>query len=139
MRPVRWGSMLLVCQVLMALSCSMPAQACPVRNAELEITAKGHALTVELATHLAGHMCGLAFRQSLPADHGMLFAYAHDQTIGFWMKNTLIDLSIAFLDASGRILEIHDMDADDPDRRYISGSPARYALETNRGWFREHG
>ena len=69
----------------------------------------------------------------------MLFAYAQDQVLGFWMKDTRIPLSIAFMDAGGKILEIHDMDPREPDRRYISGQPARYALEVNRGWFEEHG
>ena len=129
---------LLIC-ALLSLAHTHPVQACPVKNEHIEITAGGHALTTEVATSLAGHMCGLAFRQDLPADHGMLFAYAQDQIIAFWMKDTRIHLSIAFIDAGGKILEIHDMDPRDPGRRYISGQPARYALEVNRGWFDKHG
>ena len=124
---------------LLSLAHIHPVQACPVENEYIEITAGGHTLTTEVATSLAGHMCGLAFRQDLPADHGMLFAYAQDQIIGFWMKDTHIHLSIAFMDAGGKILEIHDMDPSDPGRRYISTQPARYALEVNRGWFDKHG
>ena len=114
------------CALLLLLAC-------------IRITANGHALTTEVATNQAGHMCGLAFRQDLPADHGMLFVYAQDQIIGFWMKDTHIHLSIAFLDADGKVLEIHDMDPRDPTRRYISKLPARYALEVNRGWFTANG
>ena len=110
-------------------------QACPVTNNSIQITANGHTLTTEVAASRTSHMCGLAFRHSLPADHGMLFAYAKDQIVAFWMKNTLIPLSIAFLDGDGRILEIYDMDPHDPARRYISRVPARYALEVNQGWF----
>jgi hypothetical protein len=101
--------------------------------------ANGHTLTAEVAADRAGHMCGLAFRNGLPADRGMLFAYAQEQIIGFWMKNTFIHLTIAFLDGDGRILEIHDMDPRDPGRRYISRLPARYALEVNQGWFADNG
>ena len=110
-------------------------QACPVANKFIQITANGHNLTTEVAATRTSHRCGLAFRQNLSADHGMLFAYAQDQTIAFWMKDTLIPLSIAFLDGDGRVLETHDMDPRDPTRRYTSRVPARYALEVNQGWF----
>ena len=127
------------CTLLLLLACTSQGQACPVANKYIRITANGHALTTEVATNRAGHMCGLAFRQDLPADHGMLFVYAQNQTLGFWMKDTHIHLSIAFLDADGKVLEIHDMDPRDPARRYISKLPARYALEVNRGWFSKNG
>jgi len=121
------------------LACTGQGQACPVLNKYIRVTANGHALTTEVATNLDGHMCGLAFRQDLPADNGMLFVYAYNQIIGFWMKDTQIHLSIAFLDADGKVLEIHDMDPRDPTRRYISKEPARYALEVNQGWFSRNG
>jgi uncharacterized membrane protein (UPF0127 family) len=127
------------CTLLLLLACTGQGLACPVANNYIRITANGHALTTEVATNHAGHMCGLAFRQGLPADHGMLFVYAQDQIVGFWMKDTHIQLSIAFLDADGKVLEIHDMDPRDPTRRYISKLPARYALEVNRGWFTRNG
>ena len=120
---------------LFALAGVSPGQACPVDNKHIEITINGHSLTAEVAADLESHMCGLAFRDDLPADRGMLFAYAQDQIIGFWMKNTFIPLSIAFLNADGRILEIHTMKPNDTALRYISRVPARYALEVNQGWF----
>jgi uncharacterized membrane protein (UPF0127 family) len=124
---------------LLPLAQLNPLHACPVENEHITITFNGHALTAEVASNLTSHMCGLAFRHELPPDHGMLFAYADDQIIGFWMKNTFIHLSIAFLDADGKILEIHDMDPHEPTRTYISKSPARYALEVNQGWYSENG
>lgn len=127
------------CALLLLLASSSQGQACPVANRFIHITTNGHALTAEVAANRAGHMCGLAFRHDLPTNHGMLFAYAQDQIIGFWMKDTFIHLSIAFLDADGKIIEIHVMDPLDPARRYISKSPARYALEVNQGWFVDHG
>lgn len=124
---------------LLPLAYLSPLHACPVENENIEITINGHALTAEVASNLTSHMCGLAFRHELAPDHGMLFAYVEDQIIGFWMKNTFIHLSIAFLDADGKILEIHNMDPHEPTRPYISKSPARYALEVNQGWYSENG
>jgi hypothetical protein len=124
---------------LLPLAHINPLYACPVENKHIEITVNGHALTAEVASNLTSHMCGLAFRHELPPDHGMLFAYAEDQILGFWMKNTFIHLSIAFLDADGKILEIHNMDPHEPTRPYISKSPARYALEVNQGWYSDNG
>lgn len=123
------------CILPLLLAYSFQLQACPVENKTIQLTANGHVLTTEVATNLAGHMCGLAFRRELPADHGMLFAYAEDQILGFWMKDTYIRLTIAFLDSDGRILEIHNMAPLDTTLRYISKSPGRYALEVNQGWF----
>lgn len=74
----------------------------------------------------------------LPEDQGMLFVYKREEMISFWMKNTTIPLSIAFIDKKGVIKEIKDM---------VPGSrasvrpkkPAQYALEVNRGWFTRNG
>ena len=123
--------------LLLANICSV--QACPVANKSIQITANGHTLTTEVAATRTSRRCGLAFRHELPADHGMLFAYAQDQIVAFWMKNTFIPLSIAFLDGDSKIFEIHDMDPHDPARRYTSKVPARYALEVNQGWFYDNG
>ena len=70
----------------------------------------------------------------LPEDQGMLFVYRREEMISFWMKNTTIPLSIAFIDKKGVIKEIKDMEPGSrasvrPER------PAQYALEVNRGWF----
>lgn len=114
-------------------------QACPVENEFIEITAGKHTLTVELAANPISRTCGLAFRADLPPDHGMLFVYSQDRILSFWMRNTFIPLSVAFLDGDGRILEMHDMDPHDSSRPYISKLLARYALEVNKGWFTAHG
>ena len=119
--------------------CSSQVQACPVVNKHIRITVDGHSLTAELAASSTSHLCGLAFRNSLAPDHGMLFVYPRDQILSFWMKNTHIPLSIAFLTNDGSILEIHDMDPREPLRRYTSKSPVRYALEVNKGWYVDRG
>jgi len=68
----------------------------------------------------------------------MLFIFSDDEPRSFWMKNTPIPLSIAFARADGTIVRIAEMDAL-TERPTSSGSPARYALEMNRGWFARHG
>jgi uncharacterized membrane protein (UPF0127 family) len=125
------------CLLPALLLCNSYAHACPVANKSIRLSANGYTLIAEVATTRTSHICGLAFRDALPADHGMLFVYAQDQIVGFWMKNTTIPLSLAFLDRDGKILELHDMDPENPTRRYISRSPVRFALEVNQGWFSE--
>ena len=72
-------------------------------------------------------------------DHGMLFIYPTPGPRTFWMKDTFIPLSIAFLDDNGRIISIQRMAPMQTDERYRSLQPVRYALEVNRGWFADHG
>jgi uncharacterized membrane protein (UPF0127 family) len=70
----------------------------------------------------------------------MLFVYPEERELSFWMKDTLIPLSIAFMDSEGRIVDIQDMRAlDDEPPHYNSAEPAQYALEVNKGFFDEHG
>ena len=76
------------------------------------------------------------FRKSMPKNDGMLFIFDEPAYHAMWMKNTLIPLSVAFLDADGRILNILDMEPQTLDTHQAAG-PARYAIETNKGWFVE--
>ena len=73
----------------------------------------------------------------LPQDQGMLFVYRREEMISFWMKNTTIPLSIAFIDKKGTIIEIKDMEPGS-DASVRPERPAQYALEVNRGWFTEN-
>jgi uncharacterized protein len=84
---------------------------------------------------------GLMDRTSLRPDAGMLFVFEVPTDSGFWMKNTLIPLSIAFIDDDGQVLETLDMEPceADPCRVYTPGVTYRYALEANRGFFDDHG
>jgi uncharacterized membrane protein (UPF0127 family) len=81
---------------------------------------------------------GLMGRKSLPDGEGMLFVFERDQILSFWMKNTLIPLSIAFISHEGRILEIHDMKPQDLTS-IQSNRSARCALEVPQGWFSRAG
>jgi hypothetical protein len=95
-------------------------------------------LTVELARTPAEHSRGLMFRESLPEGHGMLFVFAEDTQTGFWMKDTSIALSIAFIAEDGTILDIEEMEPLSTEVHQPPG-PYRYALEVNQGWFGRHG
>lgn len=95
-------------------------------------------LTVELARTVAERSRGLMFRESLAEERGMLFVFAQETKAGFWMKNTKIPLSIAFIDGEGTILETQDMEALSEDL-HRPAQPYRYALEVNQGWFERHG
>ena len=69
----------------------------------------------------------------------MLFVYPRSDLRTFWMKDTWIPLSIAFLDDSGKMINIEIMSPGQTEKRYRSRVPASYALEVNQGWFRLHG
>ncbi len=95
---------------------------------------------VEVADDMDEMQKGLMGRTTLAEDAGMLFVYPEERELSFWMKDTLIPLSIAFMDAEGRIVDIRDMKAlDDKPPHYTSAEPARYALEVNEGFFDERG
>jgi uncharacterized membrane protein (UPF0127 family) len=91
-------------------------------------------IQVELARTEQEQKQGLMHRKSLDDGKGMLFIFDRDQIMSFWMKNTLIPLSIAFIASDGRIIEIKDME---PLRLSAVNSErsVRYALEVNQGWF----
>ena len=113
--------------------------ACPLELPTATISIKGYTLTAELATTPAARACGLSHRDKLPKNHGILFVYPDLRPRSFWMKDTKIPLSIAFLDDSGQIFNIQDMTPTQTDRKYNSSRPASYALEVNLGWFSRHG
>lgn len=101
-------------------------------------------LQVEIVASVETRSKGLMFRKSLPKDAGMLFVFEADGRGGFWMKNTLIPLSIGFIDSRWRLLEILDMrvapdPANGPFTIYEPSAPYRYALEVNQGYFNRKG
>ncbi len=93
---------------------------------------------VEVADTPQESQRGLMNRTTLEQDAGMLFVYDQERLRSFWMKNTLIPLSIAYIDAEGRIVDIQDMQPLD-ETPHPSAEPARYALEVNQGFFDERG
>jgi len=123
----------------MLIALSIKAMACPIELPTATVSVKGQQLTVELATTPSARVCGLSHRADLPQDQGMLFIFADLRPRYFWMKDTFIPLSIAYLDDAGRIFSIQDMAPLQTDKHFPSSLPAAYALEVNQGWFRRHG
>ncbi len=113
--------------------------ACPLELPTAAVSINGHHLIVELAATPQSRGCGLSKRTALDENQGMLFIYPRSDLRTFWMKDTWLPLSIAFLDDSGNIINIEIMLPDQTEKKYHSSKPALYALEVNQGWFRLHG
>jgi uncharacterized protein len=95
---------------------------------------------VEVADDPAEQAKGLMDRTTLGENRGMLFVFPDEEVRAFWMKDTLIPLSIAFIDSQRRIIDIQDMKPlDDEPPHYVSAEPAQYALEVNQGFFEKRG
>ena len=100
-------------------------------------------IDIEFAKSQPQQQKGLMYRSSLPADEGMLFMFEVERTLGFWMKNTYIDLDIAYIDKNFKIVDIQQMKATSSIEigeppAYPSKKPAQYALEMNMNWFQKH-
>jgi uncharacterized membrane protein (UPF0127 family) len=93
-----------------------------------------HRLQTELAISPQERSVGLMWRKSLPDNHGMLFVFTNQAIHCFWMRNTYIPLSIAFLRDDGSIVNIEHMQPLS-DESHCPTEPVRYALEVNQGWF----
>jgi uncharacterized protein len=135
--PFLRGSLAALAVVAISLSgmhLASGATALPTVN----LTINGQKVVAEVATTVQERATGLMNRFSLQQDHGMLFVFERAETLNFWMKNTFIPLSIAFIDANGRILNIEDM-APQTENTHPSKGPALYALEMRKGWFLERG
>jgi uncharacterized membrane protein (UPF0127 family) len=102
------------------------------------LTIGTHMVTAEVAATDSQRATGLMHRFSIAPDSGMLFVFEASQRRSFWMRNVSFPLSIAFIDASGTIVNIEDMAPHD-DRSIWSASPVLYALEMRKGWFAQKG
>ena len=119
---------------LALLSLPAYAQDMPV----VQLNAGMHLIRAEVAAEFGTRMRGLMYRASMPQNAGMLFIFDESTQHCMWMKNTLIPLSVAFIDEKGAITNIEDMKPQTEDSHCASRA-ARYALEMNRGWFAAHG
>ena len=102
------------------------------------LTIRDQRLVVEVASTPQTRATGLMHRFSLRQDHGMLFVFEAPQPLAFYMKNTHIPLSIAYIDGRGRILNIEDMRPLDESTHWSRGN-AQYAIEMRQGWFAAKG
>jgi len=110
------------------------SQSLPVKR----LTAGMHVITAEVAASDATRTKGLMFRDKLETNHGMLFVFDQPNVQCFWMKNTKIALSIAFIKDDGVITNIADMEPM-TETSHCSNAPVRYTLEMEQGWFTRHG
>jgi uncharacterized membrane protein (UPF0127 family) len=113
---------------------------CPwsVLPTRMELNAGMHLIQAEVAANTPDRGKGLMCRPSMPPNAGMLFVFNDVQSHCMWMRNTLLPLSVAFMDEQGTIVSIHDMKPQTDDS-HCAARPARYALEMNVGWFEKRG
>ncbi len=128
--------LLIACAFLLqGFSCeSKPKSDLPI----IPLKVDGHNIWAEVANREATRSSGLMFRREMAWDDGMLFVFPDSDQRYFWMKNTLIPLSIAFMDNQGMILNILEMPPQ-TEQTFPSAGPARFALEMNAGWFTKEG
>ena len=126
---------------LIALASTAPAaaQGQPQMNLpRIEITAGMHRIEAQVAASPQERQTGLMHRKEMPAHEGMLFVFEQPATQCFWMKNTLLPLTAAFVADDGTIVNLADMKPQTEDS-HCSAKPVRYVLEMNQGWFAKRG
>jgi uncharacterized protein len=103
----------------------------------ITLNAGGQTIKAEIAAKEEHRQKGLMFRTQMGKNDGMLFVFPQLGYHAMWMRNTLIPLAVAYMDESGKILSIHEMEPQN-DTAHQSAGPARYALEMNTKWFSQH-
>ena len=115
------------------------AQDAPQMNLErVKLSLGMHRLDVQVAATSEQRQIGLMFRKDMPQHEGMIFIFEQSGQRCFWMKNTLLPLSAAFVEDDGTIVNIEDMKPQTLDA-HCSAKPVRYVLEMNKGWFAKKG
>ena len=133
--------------LLLALCLILGLSACHPQNSDsspfglrvVQLKIADSTLFAEVADTPQTSANGLMFRDSLPEDHGMLFVFEKPETASFWMRNTKIPLSIAYIDSAGEILEIESLKPLDETPVASASSKVAFALEVNEGWFKRNG
>jgi uncharacterized membrane protein (UPF0127 family) len=124
---------------LAACTLTATAQGVPQMNLQRSTLSAGmHQIEVQLATTPAQRQTGLMFRKDMPQGEGMLFIFEEPAQQCFWMKNTLLPLTAAFVADDGTIVNLADMKPQTTDS-HCSEKPVRYVLEMNVGWFAKKG
>jgi uncharacterized protein len=123
---------------LVALGAVASAQEGPQKLPAIRLAIGMHAIQAEVAKTPREHGIGLMFRPSMPASDGMLFIFEQRGPQCFWMKNTLLPLSAAFIADDGAITNIEAMKPQTLDA-HCSAKDVRYVLEMNEGWFAKRG
>jgi uncharacterized membrane protein (UPF0127 family) len=128
-----------VSSVLLSLfAVAASAQDGPQSLPKIKLTAGMHVLSVEVAQTPEEHQIGLMFRKTMPTNDGMIFIFDRSGQQCFWMKNTLLPLSVAFIADDGTIVNLDDMAPQTLDS-HCSTKEVRFVLEMNDGWFAKRG
>jgi len=126
-----------LCMTMATLAIQVQAQNGPLKSVQLLVG--NQLIQAEVAATEEQREQGLMYREKIERHAGMLFVFDSSAPQCMWMKNTALPLSVAFLDAGGRIINIEDMQPHTYDSHCSTrGMPARYALEMQQGWFRMH-
>jgi uncharacterized membrane protein (UPF0127 family) len=128
----------LMAVALAALAAPAVAQDGPQRLPTVTLGSGILNIKAELAQNPREHEIGLMYRTSMGANEGMLFVFERIGVQCFWMKNTLIPLSVAFIAEDGSVVNVDEMKAETLDS-HCSTRPVRFVLEMNTGWFKRHG
>jgi uncharacterized membrane protein (UPF0127 family) len=128
-------------KTILARAAALCAFAAPAAFAQLptiELNAGIHLIRAEVASTFETRAQGLMFRKYLGPNEGMLFVFPQAEAQCMWMKNTLIPLSVAFMDAQGKIVSVSEMQPQ-TETTHCAAAPATYALEMSGGWFAAKG
>jgi len=139
--PSRLASCVAALVLAVAAGLSSPALAQSKAQPTLptvKLTAGMHIITAEVAATQLSRTVGLMFRERLAPNHGMLFVFDSKSPQCFWMRNTPVALTIAFIDDDGTIVQLDNM-APQTEDSHCSQKPVRYALEMEQGWFAKRG
>lgn len=124
---------------LLATACAVHAQDAPQLNLpRIKLGAGMHQIDAQVAHTPTQRAIGLMHRKDMPQHEGMLFVFEQPAVQCFWMKNTLLPLTAAFVDDDGGIVNLADMQPQTTDS-HCSEKPVRYVLEMNQGWFQKRG
>ena len=124
--------------LVLLLAAASGALAQQPRLPEVDLVAGMHRIRAEVANDMGSRMQGLMYRKSMAPNEGMVFVFEASAGHCMWMKNTLLPLSVAFIDETGAIINIEDMQPQTEDS-HCAKRPARYALEMNKVWFAQRG
>lgn len=131
----RLSPMKRLCASILCLLLVIP----PAWGADIALQVGRHSVHAEIADTPDSRTAGLMQRDHLCANCGMLFVFPSPGRYTFWMKNTVLPLSIAFISADGKILNIAEMHPNDASELHGPDGDVLYSLEMNKGWFAKHG
>lgn len=124
--------------LLLAGTFAWAQDAAQPKLATTPLTAGMHVIQAELAQTPTQQMIGMMHRRTMGPNEGMLFIYDEAHRLCFWMRNTVLPLTIAFIGDDGRIVHLADMKPLD-ESSHCTTEPVRFALEMNQGWFAKRG